>query len=166
MKDSKWGVLARVLTRDCVRNTFLEDLHSGVSPSSKTGDYSDVKVVSPYGEIPWNELSRISDEEMRKLMLEVENLIRQNLWTIFQQGAARFSDPDFIELLRLEVFDGYGISWDDPSHTKTQAEMDLRMQEKAKKTDIVMERLKNKPWFDKLVKSIENYYKEKRYERG
>src|SRR6266404_9748741 len=37
----------------CVRNTFLEDLHAGTVPSSKAGDYSDVKVVSPYGEIPW-----------------------------------------------------------------------------------------------------------------
>lgn len=32
-------------------NTELEDLHAGISPSSKTGDYTDVKVVTPYGEI-------------------------------------------------------------------------------------------------------------------
>jgi len=37
----------------CVRNTFLEDLHAGAGPSSKTEDYSDVKVVSPFGEIEW-----------------------------------------------------------------------------------------------------------------
>ena len=34
-------------------NTELEDLHAGISPSSKTGDYTDVKVVTPYGEIKW-----------------------------------------------------------------------------------------------------------------
>ena len=56
-------------------NTELEDLHAGISPSSKTGDYTDVKVVTPYGEIKWNELSRISDKEMRSLMLSVERAI-------------------------------------------------------------------------------------------
>jgi O-acetylhomoserine/O-acetylserine sulfhydrylase-like pyridoxal-dependent enzyme len=55
-----------------VRNTVLENFHAGVSPSTKTGDYTDVKVVTPYGEIPWNELSRINDIEMRSLMLDIE----------------------------------------------------------------------------------------------
>jgi hypothetical protein len=35
------------------------------------GDYSDVKVVSPHGEIPWKELSRLSDKEMKELMIDV-----------------------------------------------------------------------------------------------
>lgn len=63
----------------------IEDLHSGVTPSSKTGDYSDVKVVTPYGEIPWNKLSRISDkeigelkDEIRILMYEQLNLLKEN----------------------------------------------------------------------------------------
>lgn len=49
------------------RNSELENLHTGITPSSKTGDFTDVKVVTPYGEIPWNELSRISDSEMGPL---------------------------------------------------------------------------------------------------
>ncbi|MDR1067643.1 MAG: hypothetical protein LBL36_00145 [Clostridiales Family XIII bacterium] len=60
-------------------NTELEDLHSGISPSSKTGDYSDVKVVTPYGEIEWNRLSRINDKEMRSLMLSIEKAIEATL---------------------------------------------------------------------------------------
>jgi hypothetical protein len=32
---------------------------------------SDVKVVSPDGEIDWNELSRVSDAEMKALMIDV-----------------------------------------------------------------------------------------------
>ncbi len=55
--------LAQMLAFHCVRNSYLEDLHAGLSPSSKTGDYTDVKVMSPYGEIAWNRLGRISDEE-------------------------------------------------------------------------------------------------------
>jgi len=54
-KDSK--ELAIGMTVLCVRNTYLEELHAGKFPASATGDYSDVKVVTPYGEIPWKNLS-------------------------------------------------------------------------------------------------------------
>jgi hypothetical protein len=66
---------ATSLVETCVRNTGLEDFHAGIFPGSKTGDYSDVKVVTPYGEIPWTELSRISDEEMKRLMIEIVNRV-------------------------------------------------------------------------------------------
>ena len=39
--------LAKALAVTCVRNTFLEDLHAGISPSSRAGDHSDVTVVTP-----------------------------------------------------------------------------------------------------------------------
>lgn len=64
-------ILAKILVETCFRNSELENLHAGVTPSSATGDYSDVKVVTPYGEIPWTRLSRISDEEMKALMIDV-----------------------------------------------------------------------------------------------
>jgi len=74
--------LAKILAVMGVRNnTDLEDLHAGISPASKTGDYSDVKVVTPYGEIEWNQLSRISDPEMRSLMLSVERALELALCT-------------------------------------------------------------------------------------
>jgi hypothetical protein len=66
---------AKSLVEVCVRNTFLEDLHAGTFAGSKTGDYSDVKVVTPFGEIRWTELSRISDEEMKRLMIEIVNRV-------------------------------------------------------------------------------------------
>ena len=64
--------VAKSLVESCVRNA-LEDVHAGVFPSSQCGDYSDVKVVTPYGEIPWTRLSRISDEEMKVLMIDIVN---------------------------------------------------------------------------------------------
>jgi hypothetical protein len=70
-KENETAILATNLVVNCVRNTYLEDLHAGKVPSSKTGDYTDVKVVTPYGEIPWNELSRLSNDEMKTLMIEV-----------------------------------------------------------------------------------------------
>ena len=42
-------------------------------PGSLAGDYNDVNVVTPYGEIPWSKLSRLNDEEMKVLMIEVVN---------------------------------------------------------------------------------------------
>lgn len=65
--------LAKLMALRCFRNTKLEDLHAGIFPSSQSGDYSDVKVVSPYGEIPWQRLGRFSDDEMRALMVDVVN---------------------------------------------------------------------------------------------
>ena len=63
--------LALTLVETCVRNTQLENLHAGVVPRSAIGDYTDVRVVTPYGDIPWGDLSRISDPEMKALMIEI-----------------------------------------------------------------------------------------------
>ena len=41
--------LARIMAMMCVRNTKLEDLHAGVVPVSKTGDFSDVVVIDADG---------------------------------------------------------------------------------------------------------------------
>lgn len=58
----------------CVRNSKLEDLHAGPVPVTRTGDWSDVFVVDADGQrIPWSEVSRIGDEEMRALMRDVVN---------------------------------------------------------------------------------------------
>ncbi|MGA2186092.1 MAG: hypothetical protein ABSH47_24010 [Bryobacteraceae bacterium] len=65
--------LAKYMVLQCFRNSLLEDLHSGITPSSGAGDYSDVHVTTPYGEIPWSRLSRLSDEEMKGLMIDVVN---------------------------------------------------------------------------------------------
>lgn len=51
--------LALAIVETCVRNTGLETLNAGTFPPSATGDYTDVKVVMPYGEIPWTKVSRI-----------------------------------------------------------------------------------------------------------
>ena len=61
--------LARLMAAICVRNSRLEDLHAGRVPISLTGDGSDIVVLDGEGNrIPWSEVSRIGDEEMRALM--------------------------------------------------------------------------------------------------
>jgi hypothetical protein len=47
-----------------------------------------VKVVSPFGEIPWPELSRLSDEEMKVLMVEVVNKTYSFLKMLFTSNPA------------------------------------------------------------------------------
>ena len=67
-------LLTLCLVNACVRNS-LEDLHAGIFPSSERGDFSDMKVVSPHGEIAWTKLGRISDAEMKELMTTVVNRV-------------------------------------------------------------------------------------------
>lgn len=60
----------------CVRRGYLEKLHAGTTPASRTGDYSDVKVIDAEGrEIPWNQVSRINQDEIKTLMTGVVNRI-------------------------------------------------------------------------------------------
>lgn len=68
------------------RNSELENLHAGIGPTSKVGDFSDVKVVTPYGEIPWNELSRISDEEMGPLKDSIRKNIQYYMNLLIENG--------------------------------------------------------------------------------
>ncbi|WP_216654858.1 hypothetical protein [Pseudogemmobacter hezensis] len=68
------ALLAKAMAMVCVRNTMLESIHAGRMPVTNTGDFSDVFVIDGDGNlIPWKELSRIDDEEMRDLMRQVVN---------------------------------------------------------------------------------------------
>jgi len=67
---------AKIMTAACVRRGYLEKLHRGTTPVTRTGDYSDVKVIDGEGrEIPWNETARINQDEMKTLMTGVVNRI-------------------------------------------------------------------------------------------
>jgi hypothetical protein len=79
--------LAKYLVLQCFRNSTLEDFHAGISPSSKTGDCSDVTVSSPYGAIPWPNVSRLNDDEMRRLMIDVVDRTYRFIHTLFDENA-------------------------------------------------------------------------------
>jgi len=104
--------LAKAIVLNGFRNTFLEDIHAGRIPTSKHDDKRDVTVHSPDGkgkfkEIPWNEVSRIDQKEMKKLMIECVN----NVYTML----LNFSDPEIAEALinGLGKFDPCP-DWDEP----------------------------------------------------
>lgn len=99
-------VVLQRLSKMIVLNGFrnrLEMIHAGTSPSSKTGDGTDIKVVSPYGEIAWNKLSRISDEEMKQLNKGavdfvykfLGNLLEGNLWSLLEDLQKRDPLPNW-----------------------------------------------------------------------
>ncbi|MBL6941199.1 MAG: hypothetical protein ISR53_03470 [Rhodospirillales bacterium] len=97
--------LAKVMAMMCVRNTKLEDIHAGVVPVSKTGDFSDVMIVDANGrEIPWPEVSHFDDDAMRDLMRQIVN----RLYT-FQLMA---DDPHFQRL--IDRWSPAAQKWDDP----------------------------------------------------
>ena len=101
--------LALGIAVSCVRNTFLEDLHAGTGPSSETEEYSDVKVISPYGEIEWADLSRISDDEMRRLMKEVVN----KLYSVL----LRLDEPKIVAAVMINA-QRMANKWDKPQDDK------------------------------------------------
>ena len=102
--------LAKYLAQQCFRNTFLEDLHAGITPDSKTGDYTDVLVRSPYGEIPWPRLSCLSDEEMKVLMIDVVNKTYRALRLLF-------NDQFGHELVQYLAKEDPLPRWNDPIST-------------------------------------------------
>jgi hypothetical protein len=105
--------LIRFITEKAIRNS-LEDLHTGIFPSTKTNDYSDVKVITPYGEIPWNNISRISDKELRTLMMEIEiklhNTFTSLIPKLIMNNINNGGTEHLITLLEKIYEDG--VSWD------------------------------------------------------
>jgi len=77
--------LAKYLVLHCFRNSVLEDLHAGIVPSSKCGDYTDVVVRSSCGEIPWSKVSRLDDAEMKALMIDVVSRTYQFIHDFFDE---------------------------------------------------------------------------------
>lgn len=97
--------LARLLAVICVRNSRLEDLHTGRAPVSLTGDGSDIVVLDGEGNrIPWSEVSRIDDEEMRALMREIVD----RLYTFH----LRIDDPAF--RAEIDRWAAATAKWDAP----------------------------------------------------
>ena len=97
--------LARIMAILCVRNTQLETLHAGLTPVTRAGNHSDVFVVDADGRrIPWTEVSRIDDAEMRVLMRDIVN----RLYTFHLEA----DDPK----LQAQIARWMGVAskWDEP----------------------------------------------------
>ncbi len=97
--------LAKCMVLRCFRNGAIEDLHAGKSPHTETGDYSDVTVATPAGELAWQDTSKISDEQMREIMKEATNKLYSFLMNMH--------DEAFLEK-SLNFSKRYTVKWDAP----------------------------------------------------
>jgi hypothetical protein len=95
------------LVESCFRNSTLEDWHAGRDVVSPAGDFSDVKIVTPAGEIPYLEASRISDAEMKALMQQVVDAVFTFLsypeQPIRLGGAAQWDKPKLNETMAAGI---------------------------------------------------------------
>jgi hypothetical protein len=74
-----------------------------------------VKVVTPDGEIPWSDIKRISEDEMKVLMIDVvsklftlladldDKSVQARLSSLAYGGTAKWDAPEIDELLREAV---------------------------------------------------------------
>ena len=97
--------LAKIMAMLCVRNTQLETLHAGLTPITRTGDYSDVVVLDADGRrIPWTEVSRFDEDEMRAVMRDIVN----RLYTFHLHA----DEPKL--QATIERWMGVADKWDEP----------------------------------------------------
>lgn len=93
----------------CAIQPRLETRHRGLSPISKTGDYSDVVLVVAEGRRPpWPEVSRFDEDEMYDPIREIVNKIYTFL--------VKAEDPNFIawrDFVRPQSckWDGPKLDW-------------------------------------------------------
>ncbi len=97
--------LAKFMAQQCFRNSYIEEIHAGKEPESKTGDYSDVIVKTPTRDILWTELSRITQDEMKRLNKEVADKCLVFLKLVL-------TEPNVL-LEGLQQID-FVSNWDDP----------------------------------------------------
>ena len=97
--------LAKSMALFCVRNTDFENLHAGVVPATRTGDYSNVMVIDAEGRrIPWTEVSHFDDDAIRDLMPQVVD--RLYTFQVF------LDDPRMLRL--MERWSTVTRDWDEP----------------------------------------------------
>ena len=102
---------AKILTAACVRRGYLEKLHQGITPVSRTGDYSDVKVIDADGRvIPWKEVSRINQDEMKTLMIGVVNRV----YTFMARTLFSATDDKAFEAALDRAAIPWVKEWDEP----------------------------------------------------
>lgn len=104
---------SKMVAAACVRRGHLELLHDGIVPITHTGDYSDVKVIDANGrEIPWQQVSRIDQSEMKTLMTGVVNRIYTLLMRTLYHPT---TDPEFEKAMDRAAF-RWVKDWDEPKY--------------------------------------------------
>lgn len=97
--------LAKGIALNCVRNTSIERIHAGRVPEKADPNCTNLFVTDGVSMIPWNEASRITDEEMKELMIEITNKI----FTVLMNLEDEYFIQKFDEKTRRST-----IGWNEP----------------------------------------------------
>lgn len=104
---------AKMMAAACVRRGYLEKLHAGTTPITLTGDYSDVKVIDATGrEIPWNQVSRINQDEMKSFMVGVVD----RLYTFLLRTLLSAREDKLFEQAVEKAVVPWTKKWNDPQY--------------------------------------------------
>jgi hypothetical protein len=127
--------LARLIADNAVRRAgLLETYHGdGIFPRGRRADNSDVQVVTPDEAIPWNKVARISDKEMRALMLQIEKQL--GVYLRFINDHRRRGTLGALVADQKWEYEQYGVTWDRPKEEWEKWQATDQMIRKRKKTD-------------------------------
>lgn len=82
--------MAKALAFMCLNDHFKLPLHSGLSPVSHTGDYTDVIITDAKGrKLVWSQVCRVSYPEREKMMQDVADGIYDFLLNVETEAFAR-----------------------------------------------------------------------------
>ena len=93
--------LTRLIAYYGVRNSELEDLHAGMDHT--------------HAEVAWEDVSRISDPEMRSLMLNIEHELGKYLAWLILTGVISVNEGEYST---LQLGDWHGILNAGPSYDR------------------------------------------------
>lgn len=103
------AIVTKRMVVNCVRNTVLKHFHAGKAPVTKTKDGSDIKIIDAEGtEYRWDEVSRITDPEMKEFIKQVVDRTYTflNFW----------EDEEFQKLMNR--YEASTRKWDSPQIDK------------------------------------------------
>lgn len=93
------SIFAQVARNAMEGSTGEGRLHGGTYPSSLVGDYSDVYVITPYGFIPWNNLSKTNNKILSEIKKQIKKEIKLYLNILINDIDIQLSE-NFVELQR------------------------------------------------------------------
>ena len=96
--------LAKMIVANCAVETSLNRLRMGDRVLSKTGDFSDVKIVTPFGESPWNNACRITSDEIKNFDQDFLNKVYTFLLYYLKSGTAgaRLKNPQSLRAAKID----------------------------------------------------------------
>ena len=100
--------MAEALAFMCLNDHFRQPLHSGHSPVSHTGDYTDVVITDAKGrQMAWSQVCRVSSGEREKMMRDVADVLYEFLLNIETETYAKRLEAAYHDSIRWKTADAF-----------------------------------------------------------